>query len=263
MRHLHKRNMIPAALLLVLVISLTGCGSASQSSAPASASASTSQAQTSSSQAQASSSETSKQPDKSTSSSDASTPKSTGKRIEHWTPANVKGNLDDAEFPVSFTNSDIELDDTGVLVIYLTVYDYERFFAEDITSMQAGDTLVINDTDLAVTSVKTEDGTVYVNGGPAEGGVALVPDEDDMYCETLDPTLDVIHNYYEIGKFDFPVEQEFVFTDSSDLDKGEQTYLAGDLLEMNETVDFSCTPYNSIARTQGGKLISIDKFYTP
>ena len=29
-------------------------------------------------------------------------------------------------------------------------------------------------------SVKTEDGTVYVNGGSAEGGVTLVLDEDDM-----------------------------------------------------------------------------------
>ena len=75
--------------------------------------------------------------------------------------------------------------------------------------------------------------------------------------------LDPIHNYYEIGEFTFPVEQEFVFTDSSDLDKGEQTHLAGDLLEMSESADFSCTPYSSIARTQNGKLISIDHFYTP
>ena len=61
-----------------------------------------------------------------------------------------------------------------------------------------------------------------------------------------------------------PVDGDsFVYTDTSDLEKGEQTYLAGDLLTMQDTVDFSCTAMNGTAHIAGGKVTAITRVYIP
>ena len=173
-------------------------------------------------------------------------------------------NLTDGTVAASFSNADIAMNDDGALMIHMTVYDYEQFDATEIASLQSGDTLVIDGADLAVTSVETDaDGIVQINGGIAGGGVSLEATDGGTYCETLSDTADLIHNYQAIGDVTLPVDQDFVYTDSSDPSAGEQTYYAGDLIQEADTVDFSCTAANGTVTVAGGRIVSVTKIYMP
>ena len=65
---------------------------------------------------------------------------------------------------VSLAEGDVYLDDTGVLRMKLTVYDYDRYGAADIAALRVGDTITI-DAENVVVKELSEDayGTVYIN----------------------------------------------------------------------------------------------------
>lgn len=207
-------------------------------------------------------------PSSETSAPETSTPQTTAptqsKQVSPLPSTISVANLTDGTVAASFSNDDIAMNDDGALMIHMTVYDYEVFDAAEITSLQAGDTLVIDGADLAVTSVETDaDGIVQVNGGVSGGGVSLEATDGGTYCETLSDTADLIHNYQAIGDVTLPVDQDFVYTDSSDPSAGEQTYYAGDLIQEADTVDFSCRAANGTVTVAGGKIVSVTKIYMP
>lgn len=173
--------------------------------------------------------------------------------------------LDDCELSVSFANSDIQLNDEGVLVIHMTAWEYELFDAAAVTAMKSGDTLVVRGKEIAVDTVDSENGVVHVNGGLENGGVDLAAAESGgVFYESNSAVTEFPYNYVEAGQVTLPVDGDsFVYTDSSDLEKGEQTYLAGDLLTMQDTVDFSCTALNGTAHVVNGKVTGITRVYIP
>lgn len=173
--------------------------------------------------------------------------------------------LDDCDLSVSFANSDIQLNDEGVLVIHMTAWEYELFDAAAVTAMKSGDTLVVRGKEIAVDTVDSKDGVVHVNGGLENGGVDLAAAESGgVFYESNSAVTEFPYNYVEAGQVTLPVDGDsFVYTDSSDLEKGEQTYLAGDLLTMQDTVDFSCTALNGTAHVVNGKVAGITRVYIP
>ena len=173
--------------------------------------------------------------------------------------------LDDCDLSVSFANSDIQLNDEGVLVIHMTAWEYELFDAAAVTAMKSGDTLVVRGKEIAVDTVDSENGVVHVNGGLENGGVDLAAAESGgVFYESNSAVTEFPYNYVEAGQVTLPVDGDsFVYTDSADLEKGEQTYLAGDLLTMQDTVDFSCTAMNGTAHIAGGKVTAITRVYIP
>lgn len=173
--------------------------------------------------------------------------------------------LDDCDLSVSFANSDIQLNDEGVLVIHMTAWEYELFDAAAVTAMKSGDTLVVRGKEIAVDTVDSENGVVHVNGGLENGGVDLAAAESGgVFYESNSAVTEFPYNYVEAGQVTLPVDGDsFVYTDSADLEKGEQTYLAGDLLTMQDTVDFSCTALNGTAHVVNGKVTGITRVYIP
>ena len=173
--------------------------------------------------------------------------------------------LDDCDLSVSFANSDIQLNDEGVLVIHMTAWEYELFDAAAVTAMKSGDTLVVRGKEIAVDTVDSENGVVHVNGGLENGGVDLAAAESGgVFYESNSAVTEFPYNYVEAGQVTLPVDGDsFVYTDSADLEKGERTYLAGDLLTMQDTVDFSCTAMNGTAHIAGGKVTAITRVYIP
>lgn len=173
--------------------------------------------------------------------------------------------LDDCDLSVSFANSDIQLNDEGVLVIHMTAWEYELFDAAAVTAMKSSDTLVVRGKEIAVDTVDSENGVVHVNGGLENGGVDLAAAESGgVFYESNSAVTEFPYNYVEAGQVTLPVDGDsFVYTDSADLEKGEQTYLAGDLLTMQDTVDFSCTALNGTAHVVNGKVTGITRVYIP
>ena len=174
-------------------------------------------------------------------------------------------NLEDCTFPVSFTNDDIELNDEGSFILHMTVWEQELFDAAAITGLKAGDVLVLRGEDVTVSSVEQADGYVRINGGMENGGVTMAPSESGgTFYESGSELTEYDILYAAIAQVALPVNgDEFVYTDSSDLEKGEVTYLAGDLLSMKDTVDFTCTAMNSTAHIVNNQVVAITRVYMP
>ena len=174
-------------------------------------------------------------------------------------------NLEDCSFPVSFTNDDIELNDEGSFALHMTVWEQELFDAASITGLKEGDVIVVRGDDVSVAAVEQADGVVHINGGLENGGITMAPSESGgTFYESGSELTEYDAMYTSVAQMALPVNgDEFVYRDSSDLEKGEVTYLAGDLLTMKDSVDFGCTAMNGTAHIVNNQVVEIIRVYMP
>ena len=174
-------------------------------------------------------------------------------------------NLEDCSFPVSFTNDDIEFNDEGSFVLHMTVWEQELFDAASITGLKEGDVIVVRGDDVSVAAVEQADGVVHINGGLENGGITMAPSESGgTFYESGSELTEYDVLYTSVAQMALPVNgDEFVYRDSSDLEKGEVTYLAGDLLTMKDSVDFGCTAMNGTAHIVNNQVVEIIRVYMP
>lgn len=174
-------------------------------------------------------------------------------------------NLEDCSFPVSFTNDDIELNDEGSFVLHMTVWEQELFDAVSITGLKEGDVIVVRGDDVSVAAVEQADGVVHINGGLENGGITMAPSESGgTFYESGSELTEYDAMYTSVAQVVLPVNgDEFVYRDSSDLEKGEVTYLAGDLLTMKDSVDFGCTAMNGTAHIVNNQVVEIIRVHMP
>ena len=174
-------------------------------------------------------------------------------------------NLEDCSFPVSFTNDDIEFNDEGSFVLHMTVWEQELFDAASITGLKEGDVIVVRGDDVSVAAVEQADGVVHINGGLENGGITMAPSESGgTFYESGSELTEYDAMYTSVAQMALPVNgDEFVYRDSSDLEKGEVTYLAGDLLAMKDSVDFGCTAMNGTAHIVNNQVVEIIRVYMP
>ena len=174
-------------------------------------------------------------------------------------------NLEDCSFPVSFTNDDIELNDEGSFVLHMTVWEQELFDAASITGLKEGNVIVVRGDDVSVAAVEQADGVVHINGGLENGGITMAPSESGgTFYESGSELTEYDAMYTSVAQMALPVNgDEFVYRDSSDLEKGEVTYLAGDLLTMKDSVDFGCTAMNGTAHIVNNQVVEIIRVYMP
>ncbi|NLC74271.1 MAG: hypothetical protein GX685_03385 [Clostridiales bacterium] len=172
-------------------------------------------------------------------------------------------NLTDCTFAASFSPQDVYLDDDGALVVDLEVYDNELFDMVDISQLATGDTIVIDGDSVTVDTVERSDnGYVQINGGLDGNGYDLMTDDSGVYREKTWDDEDV---FQLIGKTVLPVDQDFTFDDSSDLDNPARELYAGDFLEemQNSEKDYACSPQACTVRVAGGKIVNITLVYVP
>ncbi len=174
-------------------------------------------------------------------------------------------NLEDCSLPVSFTNDDIELNDEGSFVLHMTVWEQELFDAASITGLKEGDVIVVRGNDVSVAAVEQADGVVHINGGLENGGITMAPSESGgTFYESGSELTEYDVLYTSVAQMVLPVNGgEFVYRDSSDLEKGEVTYVAGDLLTMKDSVDFGCTAMNGTAHIVNNQVVEIIRVYMP
>ena len=174
-------------------------------------------------------------------------------------------NLEDCSFPVSFTNDDIELNDEGSFVLHMTVWEQELFDAVSITGLKEGEVIVVRGDDVSVAAVEQADGVVHINGGLENGGITMAPSESGgTFYESGSELTEYDVLYTSVAQMALPVNgDEFVYRDSSDLEKGEVTYVAGDLLTMKDSVDFGCTAMNGTAHIVNNQVVEIIRVYMP
>lgn len=185
------------------------------------------------------------------------------KTVEPLPSAIDLNNLGDCTVGVSFEKADLT-EENGAFQLHVMVQDYEKFDMVDISTLQVGDTLVIDGGQTKVESLeRTDTGAVKINGDIEDGGIYLWTDEDGVYYEV---GFDDYKSYYEIGDITLPLSEDFVFTDNSDLDNPGQTYTAQEFknyLDADKDGMLFFYPNNCKITIADGKITAMDKEFTP
>ena len=169
--------------------------------------------------------------------------------------------LDNCTAAVSLSKGDAYVDDTGAMQMKVTVYTYDLYDLADISQLKAGDILTIRGQDVAVTDVaRDESGIVRVNGGVDQGGYDLGTFDEGVYFEILPSDA---HYWQELGEATVRVSPDFLYTDSSDLDKGEIVYYPGDFLTNDADIEYNFSPNNTSIVIENGTIVKMNKVYMP
>lgn len=176
-------------------------------------------------------------------------------------PDTTLENLEDSTLSVSVEQGDIYQETSGEIYLRVQIYSYDKFDMVDIAQMKEGDRIRISGKVYSVDELQSnEHGTILINGGLDEGGFDLVTDDSGFYY--LQGYNDM--KYWNlVCETEYLVSDGFVFTDHADLDMGEVTYNAEDLLERIPGTMFGFGPHNTSVRIENGQAVAMERIYTP
>ena len=175
-------------------------------------------------------------------------------------PDTTMDHLSDAILSVSLEEGAAYVDDTGKMQMDVTIYSYDKYDMVDISMLNIGDILVTHAGEVEITALeRRENGTILINGGLDENGFDLITDETGIFYEC---GYSDAKNWYEIGKTTIRVSTDFIYRDTSDLDKGELLYYPGSFL-IGEVTDYYFTPYNTTIRVENGQIMEMSRVYIP
>lgn len=167
-------------------------------------------------------------------------------------------NLTDCTVQVSFDLKQDLVSKDGGYQLTMTVCDYDRYDAVEVSQLKEGDTIVIDGQDVVITSIDRTNG-VQINGGIDEGGYELgTVDGGVLRVWNLDDAID----YHPVGSVTLPLSADFKLIDSSDLEKGETTVSLADFVALQgDAAVFARS--NTQARITNGELFYVQRFYMP
>lgn len=169
--------------------------------------------------------------------------------------------LEDCTVAVSVPEGGIYLDDDGAARMEATVYAYDLYDMVDIAGLVPGDEMELRGENVLVTSVeRTDAGLVILNGGLEQGGFELATDDTGVYFES---GFDDARTWTALGTVTLPVNEEFTFVDSSDLESGEEIWYAGDFLAPDTDIRYDFTPYNTTITIRNGQVIAMHRVFVP
>ena len=169
--------------------------------------------------------------------------------------------LDNCTVAVSLEKGNAYVDDSGKMVMDVTVYSYELYDMVDVSTLEENDVIVRKDEEVTITEVeRTDSGIVRINGGEENGGFDLVSNDNTVYYET---GMNDIKAYYELGKATLPVSVDFEYIDESVLDSEAKTYYPGDFLTDDAEIEYNFTPNNTSIVIENGTIIKMNKVYMP
>ncbi|MBR4982124.1 MAG: hypothetical protein IKY94_06165 [Lachnospiraceae bacterium] len=169
--------------------------------------------------------------------------------------------LDNCTVAVSFEEGDAYVDDTGIMRLDVTVYTYDLYDMVDISLLEEGDTIVIRNQEVHVTSLERNDlGLVSLNGGEENGGYDLFTDNSGVYYEM---GFNDTKAYYPLGEATIRVSVDFEFYDNSDLEAGEKIYYPGDFLIKDAGIQYDFRVDNTTIVIEDGQIIAMNRVYTP
>ena len=169
--------------------------------------------------------------------------------------------IDNAIVPISMGQGDFYQDESGNIFLHFQVYSYDQFDMVDISCLKAGDTILLSGEEIPVNTVECNDyGTVLINGGLDEGGIDLATDDSGIYYAQ---GYSDMKSWNLLGEAEYPVSEDFVFTDSANLDLGAVDFSAQDLLEDVPAEVFGFYPQNTTVRIEDGRIVAMERIYTP
>ena len=169
--------------------------------------------------------------------------------------------LENCTVAVKLEEGGAYVDDSGKMVMDVTVYSYELYDMADIASLKENDVIVRKGEEIQITELKRlESGLVSINGGEENGGFDLMSNDSTVYYES---GMNDIKSYYELGKATLPVSDEFEYVDESDPEADAKQYFAGDFLKDDAGIEYNFSPNNTSIVIENGTIIKMKKTYMP
>ena len=169
--------------------------------------------------------------------------------------------LDNCTVAVSLKKDNAYVDESGKMVMDVTVYSYELYDMADIASLKENDVIIRNNEKVKITELeRLESGLVRINGGEENGGFDLVSNDSTVYYESR---MNDMKAYYELGSVTLPVSDEFEYVDESDLDADAKKYFAEDFLKDDAGIEYNFSPNNTSIVIENGTIIKMNKTYMP
>jgi uncharacterized protein YcfL len=169
--------------------------------------------------------------------------------------------LDNCTVAVSLEKGNAYVDDSGKMVMDVTVYSYELYDMVDISTLEENDVIVRQNKEVKITGLeRTDSGLVRINGGEENGGFDLVSNDNTVYYES---GMNDAKAYYELGKATIPVSVDFRYFDESEPEKEEKSYYPGDFLTDDAGIEYNFTPNNTSIVIENGYIIRMNKVYMP
>ena len=169
--------------------------------------------------------------------------------------------LDNCTVAISLEKGGAYVNDSGKMVMDVTVYSYELYDIVDIASLKENDVILRKNEEVKVTEIeRLETGLVRITGGEENGGFDLVSNDSTVYYES---GMNDIKAYYELGSVTLPVSDEFEYVDESDLDADAKKYFAEDFLKDDSGIEYNFSPNNTSIVIENGTIIKMNKTYMP
>jgi uncharacterized protein YcfL len=169
--------------------------------------------------------------------------------------------LDNCTVAVSLEKGNAYVDDSGKMVMDVTVYSYELYDMVDISTLEENDVIVRQNKEVKITGLeRTDSGLVRINGGEENGGFDLVSNDNTVYYES---GMNDAKAYYELGKATIPVSVDFRYFDESEPEKEEKSYYPGDFLTDDAGIEYNFAPSNTSIVIENGHIIRMNKVYIP
>lgn len=174
-------------------------------------------------------------------------------------PDNTLNELDNCTVAVGLQEGFLYQED-GRLMMNVELFGYELFDMVDIARLEVGSIIVLEGEEVVIEQLqKLDSGAVQINGGLDAGGYDLVSQDNGVFYQM---GYSDAKSWYHMGITKLPVGENFLFTDSSDLDKGTVEYTAQQLL-AGEGIYFDFQPGNTTIRVEAGEVVAMERVYIP
>ena len=164
-------------------------------------------------------------------------------------------NLEDCSVAISLEEGAFYQDQTGAVMMDVTVFTYDMYDMADIAMMEAGDTILRGQDVILISSLdRKDDGLVLINGGSEAGGFELYTERHTVYYEV---DRDGQKVYYPLGKISLPVSSDFTYTE------GAEIFRAEDFLNDAEGIDYPFDANHTTIQIVGGYVMAMTKANIP
>ena len=171
--------------------------------------------------------------------------------------------LADGIYPVAFNKGDVLGGASGVFMNAVHIYTQDWYDLVDVSSLKAGDTIVVQGEEVPVISVE-----------PTEYGILVNDEQDDVmsfYLSSEEDSngyavhgLDDLSTYTDHGVTTLLVDAAATFTDASDIEKEPVTVNSDGIVEAMQTTENEYfVPQNTTVRVENGKVVEINRVYVP
>ena len=171
-------------------------------------------------------------------------------------------NLPDGIYPVSFDRGDVLGGASGIYMNAVHIYTQDWYDLVDISTLQVGDTIIVNGEEVPVLSLEETEYGIDVNEEQDERAFYLRSEEDSNGFAVHG--LDDLTTFTEQGVTTLVVDAAATFTDAWDIENEPVTVNAEGIVEaMQTSANDMFVPFNTTVRIEGGKVVEINRVYVP